>query len=122
VHPPSLRAHIRGAGVPLVLAWHSCAVSKAVQESGFADQFVEQASSVDELCRSVKFRNLALLQHYDSIRVQNGVDTVRYRDDGTIVEDATPQSGLQHGICFDVNSCGCFVENQDVAGCQECPG
>lgn len=44
-----------------------------------------------------------MVEHDDAIGIEDGVDPMGDRDDGTILEHATPQRRLQECIRLDVN-------------------
>ena len=70
----------------LASRWFNCPVSEVVQQACLPDEFVEKPSSADQFPRGIEFGHLSLLQHDDAIRVQDRVDSMRNRDDGTIFE------------------------------------
>lgn len=66
-------------------------VGDLVEESSFSHEFVEKASLLHELRRRIEFCHLALLEDYDTIRVQNGVDPMRNGDNSSVIEHGTAQ-------------------------------
>jgi hypothetical protein len=49
-----------------------------------------------------------MIQDYDPVRVDDGVDTVCDRDDGSILENATAESELKKCVCLNVYRCLSF--------------
>ena len=120
IHATQPQDHFRGNRSLLASCWFNRTVTELVQKSGFTHQLVEQAPPVDEGSRGVKFGHSALLENDNPIRIEDSVDPMSDRDDGTIIEDVAAKCCLQQGVCLDVD-CSCrFVEYQDVAGCQKC--
>ena len=117
---PTLRNKDRfpGTGATLAACWLSCTVPKVVQEACFPHQLIKEPSSVDQLVWGVEFGHFPLLQDYNSVRVQNRVDTMSDCDDGPVLEHSASKCGLQHRVRFDVDS-GCrLVQHQNVAWSQ----
>ena len=76
---------------------------ESVQQARLLDELVEQAFLLHQRGGAVEFGHGAVIQHHDAVRVQDGVDAVRDRDDGAILEHATPQRGLQQRVRLDVD-------------------
>ncbi|KAI7408404.1 Metal resistance protein YCF1 [Hortaea werneckii] len=88
---------------------------------------------LDELCRGVKFLDLALFEDDDPITVKDGVDTracvrladllfwglledlpVSDRNNSTILEHVAAKRGLQHRVSLHIDRCGCLIKHQDI--------
>lgn len=74
------------------------------QEIGLLDEVVEQSFPFDQLGRRVKFGHSALVQYDDLVRVQNGIDAMRYGNDGLVLEHVATQRCLQHGVRLHIYS------------------
>jgi hypothetical protein len=92
---------------------------RTIEEPGFFDQFVEQSFLANKCIRRVEFSNLPLLEDYDAIRVQDGIDTVRDGDDRPVSKHAAPQSRLQKRIPLNNYGTRILIENQNVTRRQE---
>ena len=76
---------------------------KGIQQPRFPHQLVEQTALLHQLGGCVEFGNSPGAQHDDAVRVEDGVDAVRDRDDGAVLEDVAPQRRLQHCVRLDVD-------------------
>jgi len=47
---------------------------------------------------------------------------MRDSDDGAVVEHAGAERGLEHGVGFDVDGGGCFVQDKDIGRGEEGAG
>jgi len=57
-------------------------------------KLVEQTFLIDQLGRAVEFGNLTVIEHYDAIRIEDGVDAMSDGDDGSVLEHVAAQSCL----------------------------
>jgi hypothetical protein len=74
-----------------------------VEQAGLLGELVEFAATLDQLCGRVELRHTPLVQNDDTIGVDDRVDAVRDRDDGSVLEDAAAQGALQVCVGFYVN-------------------
>lgn len=77
----------------------------AVNQASFLGKLVEPATSFDQLRWRVELRHTALVQDDDSIRINDGIDAVRNRDDGAVLEDTATQGTLKQCVRLYVD-CG----------------
>ena len=75
----------------------------AVEQTGLPDELIEQSFPSDQFGRRVKLGDTATIEDHDSVGIENGVDSMRNRDDGPVMEHVTPERRLQQSIRLDVN-------------------
>lgn len=75
----------------------------AFQQSRLLNQLVKHAAPANQFCRRVELGHRSAVQNNDAIRIQDSVDSMRYRDDGAIFEHATAQRALNERIRFDIH-------------------
>lgn len=66
----------------------NCEAIVVVQQTGFLGQVEKFPTLLDELRRRVKFGHSTLVQHNDSIRVDDRIDTMGYGDYSAVLENA----------------------------------
>jgi hypothetical protein len=74
-----------------------------VEQAGLLGELVEFSATLDQLCGRVELRHTPLVQNDDTIGVDDRVDAVRDRNDGSVLEDAAAQGALQVCVGFYVN-------------------
>lgn len=75
----------------------------AVKQTSLLSKFVEPATSLDQLRRRVEFRHSTLVQHNDSVRVDDRVDAVRDRNNGAVLEYTAAQGTLEQCVRLHVD-------------------
>lgn len=83
-------------------------------KAGLLHEVVEQTMLLEESSWAVKLDNLTLVQHDNTVAVEDGVETVGDRDDGAVGEEGRPQCALHHGVRLNVHGSGCLVQDEDV--------
>lgn len=83
-HPP----HDAGRGLRLITADWCCTLLRqetvGVKQASLLGELVELTTLLDQRRRRVELRHAALVEHDDSIRVDDRVDAVRNRDDRAV--------------------------------------
>lgn len=95
--------------------WHLCDLGGAgetiaVNQTSLLSKLVEPATSLDQLRWRVKFRHPTLVEHNDSIRIDDGVDAVRDRNNSAVLEYTAAQGTLEQRVRLHVHrglSCRC---------------
>lgn len=54
------------------------------------------------------------MENDDAVRVENSVDAMGDRDDGTVLEGGGSKCGLQERVGLDVDCSGGFVKDENV--------
>lgn len=75
----------------------------AINQTSLLSKFIEPATSLDQLRRSVELRHLTLVQHDDSIGVDDRVDAVRDRNNSAVLEYTAAQGTLEQRVRLHVN-------------------
>lgn len=86
----------------LVIVGDLCHLA-GVKQSRLLDQLVKEALLLDQVAWRIKFGNLAGLEYHNPVTVEHSVDSVRDRDDCTMLECLASQRLLNEIVRLDVD-------------------
>lgn len=84
-------------------------------DAGLSSELSERAVRIrDQRCRGIKLRHVAFVNHKDAIKVKDGIQSVRNRNHGAVLE-VLADHALDERICVRINCSCCFVKCQDLS-------
>lgn len=83
------------------------AFNNRIKQTCFLDEFVEQSLSTHKGGWCVEFCHPTMVEHHDTIGIEDGVDPMSNSDDGAILERVAAQRALQQSVRLNVNGSLC---------------
>lgn len=108
--PPGIENCEGGEGEKAQFSLMHCSVLRpnalddGAKQICFLYKLVEQTFPLNQLEWAIEFGNFSVVEYHDTVRIENGVDAMRNRDDGSVLEHVAAQRHLEHSVRFNVNS------------------